>query len=155
MIIGNINDKLQINFLKDNNVFLKEAFEYLEKSDFSCLSIGKFDMGYEKVFGIYQEYTTHRIEGHIWEAHKKYLDLQFLITGEELVSVSPLSSIIVSREYSEEADVLLGTAKGNTKLISLNKDEFIILFPNEAHMPAISDSTISNNKKIVVKIPIQ
>ena len=124
------------------------------------LQNGKYVMNPEAPSEIYagiQSYATKPFLDGSFETHETYIDLQFLLEGEELIyhsaeSVEALQMVI---PYSAEKDIAfyhLPAEEENSRL-KLTAGTFCILFPGEAHAPSIStDHNNCNIRKIIMKI---
>lgn len=99
------------------------------------------------------EYQTR--SGIKFEAHKKHIDIQFLIEGEEKVYVTETGGLIENIEYNEEKDVVFyDTPKKELNTVFLTKGKFVVLYPDDAHSPCILIDAPKNVKKAIVKIRI-
>ena len=67
----------------------------------------------------------------LFEAHKKYIDFQFVLEGEEYISYSNQDALIEVKEYAPEEDIIL--LKGKDNPIHVSSGMFYILFPEDAH----------------------
>lgn len=99
-----------------------------------------------------QSYLT-RPEGEIFESHKKFIDIQVLLEGEERIYVSPSDSLTEIEPYEEKNDTVFYNFNPDGKFSDLCRGDFIILFPGEAHCPCVSAGKISNVRKTVIKVP--
>ena len=89
------------------------------------------------------------------EAHKKYIDIQFLIKGEEKVYTTDTEGLEFLENYNEEKDVAFyKTPKRNLNISYLEPNKFILLYPNDAHSPCTMIEEPQFVKKAVVKIKI-
>ena len=149
MILDNIKNYKKYEAL---NRSFEKAFQFLKREDLGSLATGKYEIHGENVFAMVQEYETKDLDNAKYEAHKKYIDIQYLVKGTENIGYSPIDKLEVSSPYSEESDFMLLT--GEPRLILLNEGEFFILFPEDAHMPGISVREKSKVKKVVVKVSV-
>lgn len=154
MIYGNLKNKTQVDYLLKNDNLMKIVFDFLEGNKKNALEKGKFFIEDSKLFGFYSEYKTHTDEQQIWEAHRKYLDIQFLVSGQEIIEYSDLKNMSIAEEYSDETDAVLGTCDKVDYRFKMEEESFLILFPEEAHLPGVTGENESINQKIVIKIPI-
>jgi len=86
------------------------------------------------------------------EAHKKYIDLHFCISGGERIEWSLAEILVVEKGYDFEKDVALLTPPTTADSRLMTSGKFAIFFPDEAHMPKITDGINKTVKKVVVKI---
>ena len=90
-----------------------------------------------------------------FEAHKKYIDIQFLIQGEEKVYTTETDGLEISENYNEEKDVAFyKTPERNLNISYLKPNKFIMLYPDDAHSPCTMIDVPKNVKKAIVKIKI-
>ncbi|MBQ7450639.1 YhcH/YjgK/YiaL family protein [bacterium] len=128
----------------------KEAFEYILKTNFESISCGKYEIEGENIYINIEEYETKTVSKP--EYHKKYIDIQFLIDGEEYIGYCPKSELIIDDGYDEQKD--LGFGEGIVDFIKLKKGIFMIFFSNDAHQPCMAVNTPNKVKKVVVKVRI-
>ncbi len=86
------------------------------------------------------------------EAHRKYIDIHYLLEGSENIEITNVETLTITKDYDEQTDALLGTAKGKPYL--LEKGQFMVVFPEEAHLPGIKVNDCAEVKKAVVKVPV-
>ena len=127
----------------------KEAFEALIKGDFV---LGKNEID-KDLYVNYEEYKTYPIEERRFEAHKKYIDVQFVIKGEEKMGVCDVSETNVLEEYDGDRDVMFLSAK-SPDFIIVKEGCFVIFYPDDAHMPCLLIDKSNDVKKFVAKVKI-
>lgn len=149
MILDNIKNCKKYEQLNRN---FEKAFQFLKREDLGSLAVGKYEIDGENIFAMVQEYETKDLENAKYEAHKKYIDIQYLIEGTENMGYVLIDDLEVYSIYSEENDFMLLT--GKPRLILLNEREFFILFPEDAHMPGIFAKEKSKVRKVVVKVRV-
>lgn len=133
-------------------LFIK-GFNYLRSTDFSSLENGKYEIEGDRLFAIVNEYDTIDAANEKMEAHRKYTDIQFWVSGEEKVGHDILDKQEIFKEYSEEEDFLL--AANQPQYFSLMKaGMFAIYFPTDLHMPCITNEKVSKVKKVVLKVAV-
>lgn len=115
---------------------------------------GTIEIDGENIFAIVQSYETkQQKDAPRFEAHRKYIDIQYLLSGRELMGWAPLESVTVAEPYDDDKDILFGTAPANqSAFISFTAGQAIILQPADAHAPGLAKGTPRPVKKIVVKI---
>jgi len=106
---------------------------------------GKFEIDGSELFGIGLTYNTKNEENCLWEAHRKYIDIHYILEGEEIVHVNDISNMEVSKLYNEGHDYELFNGEKKEEL-KLKKGSFLILYPNEVHK-----TSIKNEKSFIVK----
>ncbi len=104
---------------------------------------------------IVSEYTTKEINGNGYEAHREFIDIQYLISGEEVVNSLPLEYLNELKAYNKESDAAFYVETGiKPQELLLGNGYFAILFPQDGHMPQLCVNTPSIVKKVVVKVKI-
>lgn len=131
-------------------VRIEKALKYLESTDLLQLEIGKHEIEGNNIFAIVSEYKTKNIEQVKWEAHKEYLDIQYVIKGKERIGYSSINEMEVMVEYNEEKDILFVEGQGD--FVTVNEGTFIIFAPNDVHMPGVCFEKPLHVKKVVIKV---
>lgn len=132
---------------------ISKAFVWLQATDLINISPGKYFIDEENIFVIVQEYETLDASDEQMEAHRKYIDVQYMIKGAEMVGISLLKDQTVSKVYEAETDFLL-YADPPSFFAILSKGNFMIFFPTDLHMPCITIHEPAMVKKAVVKVRI-
>jgi len=150
-----IVDKLK-NYLLyiESNPQFEKAFEYLIKTDFSKIASGRYNLENSDTFVLVNEYQTKENESNMSENHQKYIDLQYIAEGNEVIEFETFKNQNVIHEYDEENDYALYSLKNPTR-IKLEEGMFAIFYPEDLHMPGLIDKTNERVKKIVLKIVIK
>lgn len=134
---------------------VKLALEYLEQNDLKERENGRYDILGDEVYINVQDYTSKPETQGKWEAHRKYIDIQFMIKGSEKIGVGEIDNYQTTEAYDEAKDLeFLDATKNKYQFINMNENDFIILYPQDVHMPQIAMNTPSYVKKAVVKISI-
>ncbi|NJD03521.1 MAG: DUF386 domain-containing protein [Ruminiclostridium sp.] len=131
---------------------IEKALRYLKETDFSTMKPGRYEIEGSNIYVLLLEYDTKPVVEGKWEAHRKYIDVQYMEEGAELLGYSLLSNLEVIREYNAEDDYALLKGKGD--MITLNSGTFAILYPADAHMPGMELGAPKPVIKVVVKILI-
>lgn len=108
-----------------------------------------------RVKAIVSEYTTKEINGNGYEAHREFIDIQYLISGEEVVNSLPLEYLNELKAYNKESDAAFYVETGiKPQELLLGNRYFAILFPQDGHMPCLCTNEPVEVKKVVVKVHI-
>ena len=155
MITGDINNnKNQI--LLQNNRYFNSALEIISKTNFSSIDDGKFELESDDFFYFL---TTYKTKGNINEAlaesHRKYIDLHYIIYGEEVIGYGGSAGSMLTADYNEEKDIELFNCTSGENFIILRKDMFAIFYPYEIHRPGLSSKEIRSVRKMVFKIKVK
>ena len=89
----------------------------------------------------------------LFEAHRKYIDLHYIFEGTEQFGYANVQTLKPVTEYSEADDYIL--LEGEVNRITLREGDFVIAFPEDAHIPALKYQNSEKVKRAVVKIPMQ
>lgn len=133
-----------------NKKYWDEAFAYLKNTDLNTLAKGKYPIDGDNVFASVTTDSTKNFEKTNWESHRKYIDIQYVITGEEKIGAYPVSKATVTKPYDEKKDAANYSADG--KLYLAKPGTFFIFFPSDAHRPNITTGGNKVDKKIVIKV---
>ena len=107
------------------------------------------------VYMMFGCYETHPKEEAIAEAHQQYIDVMYMVEGEELIYVKHTDDLQnITKEYNPEIDALLGELDEDAMPILLKAGSFVVLFPQDAHSPACVVDSPMAVKKIVGKVRI-
>ena len=88
----------------------------------------------------------------VFEANRKFIDIHFMIDGEETFGYANVNDLRAITEYNDKEDYLL--LNGNINRIRLGNGDFCIVFPEDAHIPAMEYGGSKKAKKAIVKIPL-
>ena len=127
----------------------QKALEYLRNTNLAELKPGKYQIDNDAIYAIIFEYDTKLNEGVLWEAHKHYIDIQYMIKGSEKMGYTNVENIETTVEYDREKDILFGIASGD--FVTVKDGMFVIFTPQDGHMPSISGEKSKKVKKVVVK----
>ena len=129
---------------------ISRALEYLKNTDFSKIPPGRYDIDGERLYVMVQEYETKPKAKGVWEAHRRYIDVQYLAEGVEAMGYAHIGNLTVQQEYSHEKDYELLSGKGD--FFTARAGMFVVFFPHDAHMPSLARGAPAAVKKVVVKV---
>lgn len=129
---------------------IKEGLQWLENADLKNLNPGKYYIDNENLYVNIDEYETK--DDALHEAHHKYIDIQYMIEGKELISVTDLNNCTSCIEYDANRDLEFFNAENEFQ--TLKTGEFLIFFPQDAHKPCINLDIKRQCKKAVIKVKI-
>lgn len=131
------------------------GLDFLQRATDENLPAGSYEI-LPGVKANIQEYTTKPLIEAGYEAHRKYIDIQYLISGEEMIKVRPLGELLVTRQYDGERDIMrLRDDNAPALELRLGSGAFAILYPEDAHEPGLQIKAPSAVKKVVVKVPVE
>jgi YhcH/YjgK/YiaL family protein len=126
------------------------AFDYLRTTDFSKLADGKYEVEGSDVFAMVQSYQTKAPDQGKWEAHRKYADIQCVITGSERIGVAPIHTMVVTENYEADRDAAFFSGAG--QFVTVRASQFAIFLPHDVHMPSLMLDRAEGVKKVVMKV---
>jgi len=117
---------------------------------------GRVDIDGDRVYALVQSYETKTGSQVMFEGHRRYIDLQFVYEGEEMLGWAPADLAEVTRPYDQERDMWLGSVPdGAWTPVRLSAGDIAVLYPTDAHAPMRAVGTSSPVKKLVVKVAIE
>lgn len=129
---------------------LTKALQYLSQTDFTNVEPGTYEIDGENIFAIVQLYNTKPLSSAKWEAHKKYIDIQYIVSGKEKMGFTDSKRVIVLQEYHAGNDLTLYKGEGN--YLIADEGQFAIFFPTDIHIPQLALNIPREVKKVVVKV---
>ena len=126
------------------------GLELLRDTDFSQWEVGRHEIDGDRLFVLVQSYDSKPVND-TPEAHRKYIDIQYLLSGQELMGVAPLEEMTEEVEGRPEGDIWF--YRGPMSSILLTGSRFVALWPGDAHAPCIAvDGKPEPCRKCVVKV---
>ena len=130
---------------------IRTALRFLKETNLQSIEPGRHDVDGNRVFAIVESYQTKSMDHGFWEAHRKHLDVQCVISGQEQLGYAPVSTM-TGEPYDEERDFY--KLRGTGDFVTLRPGMFAILKPQDAHMPGMAIGNSQAVKKIVIKVRI-
>lgn len=131
------------------------VYDFLKGNDLAALSAGRHEIVPDGAYANVSEYDS-KVEG-VFEAHRDYIDVQIVASGEENILVADLEDAEdCTMEYDKAKDCVLYASASNVRTLAANSATWFIFFPSDLHRPGVAKNGIpSHVKKIVVKIPVR
>lgn len=130
---------------------IMRGLELLRDTDFSQLEDKRYEVDGDNLFFSLQSYES-KPSNDTPEAHKQYVDIQFLVSGRERMGVAPLEDMVEVAEARPEGDIWL--YHGPTDELLLTGDRFAVLWPEDAHAPGIAVDGPEPCRKCVIKVRV-
>ena len=136
---------------------LEKALDFLKRADAASLADGKLEIDGDQVYAIGLSYESRlEDEGPTFEAHRKYIDIQYLASGTEIMGWAPLDLLAPNDPYDEEKDAVLGAVPaGEWTPIRLTAGQAMVLYPSDAHAPGLAAGVPAAVKKVVLKFALE
>ncbi len=140
-----------------------------------CKRYSSMNCAFERAFGFLQTLTESSIQEHIeesnvcggisvikksdtfedgkpkcFEAHRKYIDIHYVVEGEERFGYAHVDRLKPMTDYDEKEDYQLLT--GEASFLLLRPGDFCITYPEDAHMPCLACGDNDVVKKVILKI---
>ena len=128
------------------------AIEFVLNTDLNALPAGRNEVCGDAVFANVVEVKPKTKEAAQIEIHRKYIDLQIPLTGDEVMGYTPIAELPYA-EFVEADDASLYPAELDARdYFNVKRGEFVIFFPQDGHAPAITPEPL---KKVIVKIAVE
>jgi YhcH/YjgK/YiaL family protein len=134
---------------------LERAFEYLEKADLAALPLGRTDVKGDDVYVLISEAETKPPEKVRFEAHRRYIDIQLVVRGQEAIGVAPVSGLTTVEAYDPAKDIEFFAVPGESATIELRADDFAVFAPGDGHRPSLHLDGPHVSRKVVVKVSVE
>ena len=154
MIIGNMKEAAS-GFGKYPDA-IREALEFLHSHDFAAMKDGRYPIHGEDSVAILQRYETREPESGKPEAHRRYVDVQYIVSGREEMGWCPMSpELKVCDPYDANKDIVFFDNLIPISGLELTAGDFAVLYPTDVHRPCGSvDGAPHQVTKVVVKIAV-
>ena len=142
----------------------RRAFDYLKKCirpgspenlhilEFNVGEVHRVELG-DHLFAMEQCYLTQETGDKRFESHEKYIDIQAVVKGEELIEVTPVDGMEIDVEYDEEHDITWYRG-GEGEMLTVSLGKFALFYPSDGHKPGLMSGSPAPVYKTVVKIPV-
>lgn len=150
MLSSSMERELTLDYSQDK---FAKAFAFLKENDLDKLAEGCQSLGSDISVSV-QRYMTSLPDLLQLETHDKFYDIQYVISGEEIIEVCGRSGLAIKTAYDEKKDISFYYAPAVVSRIVLRPGDFVILAPEEAHRPRCGVDRPVEVKKIVIKIPV-
>lgn len=150
MIFGNINHEKTYSNLDEN---ILTCFEYAKKNSLVDFEKGSYSIDGDDIFVNIVGYETCEKEDRFWEAHRKYIDIHLLLEGNEKIALNFIENL-EQKEYEEKGDFLALDGNPNS-YVELKKGDFLVCYPEDAHMTALKVNEKEDVKKAIFKVIVR
>ena len=150
MIFGNINHKKTYSNLDKD---LLRCLDYAKENNLLDYEKGSYEIESKDIFVNIVGYETCEKEDRFWEALKKYIDVHLMLDGCERIDLNFIENL-EQKEYEEEGDFLPLEGEHNS-YVELRKGDFLVCYPEDAHMTAIKVNEKENIKKAIFKVIVR
>lgn len=129
---------------------ISEAFGFLDQPGLAELPDGEYEILGDQVYAIIAHENGRSISEGKLEGHRKYIDIQYVISGEESIGWKNREGLVRSADYDAECDVEFFEGEPDS-IVRVPPGSFAIFLPTDAHFPLIGNEPIH---KVVVKVAV-
>ena len=129
---------------------LYPALKFFAEHDLTDAAPGKYTLEGEDYYVVNEYETSAKTRS---EAHKDYIDLQILLSGEDYIGVAPLTEDMVPVDSKEDSDCWFYDCEVDR--IAMKPGYFMVLYPQDVHLPGDMKEQPTACKKIVGKIKVK
>ena len=131
------------------------GLNFLKNTDFSQKDTGRYDIEGNEIFALIFDLETSPKTENSPEVHRNYIDIQYLVSGQEVIGVTTdLGTLPVKTPYDEKRDILFYEDSENETDLHLLPGNFAIFFPEDVHRPNCQYESSQKIRKVVVKIAL-
>ncbi len=135
---------------------LVKAIEFLRRPDLASLDAERVEIDGDRVFALPQRCETVPPEKARYEYHRRYIDLQFILEGEETIGWAPAARMRITEAYDREKDITFGDVPpGEATLVRLQAGQVAVFYPEDAHAPRLASRGPAAVRKVVVKVEVK
>jgi len=137
-----------------NGSLIAKAFGFLQNDIGPSTPDGRIDIDSDRLYAVIAAYETRPMEHCRFEVHRRYLDIQYLLAGSELIGWSGREGLTISEKYDPEKDVEYFEHPANYTSLQLHSGQFAFFYPDDAHAPGARLGSIVTARKVLVKIAV-
>ena len=131
---------------------LKASFEALMKIDENT-PLERITVDGDNIFVNLAEYTNKNVDECLFESHKKYIDIQYVVCGEEYIDICDQEILEFTDNRLDTDDIAFFKNTDKFSRADLTEGMFVVIFPGEAHRPCVApDGKGVKVRKAVAKI---
>lgn len=150
MIVDNFSNSVKYRNIHSG---FDKAFDFLEECLENNLETGRYEIDSDRVYALVQSYETSQPDYLPWESHEKYIDIQFVAEGREVVGWKNTTDLTPVSAYDTDEDCVLYKPEDGTGIV-LGAEYFAIFFPWDGHRPKGFCDKPAAVKKVVIKVAV-
>ena len=133
---------------------LAKAFAFLQRSDLGALEPGRYPIDDDDVFALVSVGGTRAADSAQFEGHRRYVDVQCVVDGQEAIGVASTASLVTAVPYDESKDIEFFVTPPTYQRVELHAGQFAVLSPGQAHLPSLNLEGPHQVRKVVVKVSV-
>jgi YhcH/YjgK/YiaL family protein len=127
-----------LNQYRNIGTHMALAIDYILNTSLETMPPGRYEVAGDNVFAIINEYQTLPASQCEPETHRRYTDIQLMISGSEKFGFCSLNKHKPTKDFEPDGDVAFyDAALLPLQYLILKKNDFIIFFPSDIHQPEI------------------
>lgn len=136
---------------------IQKGLRFLLETDLAALPTGKHEIQGSQIYVSVAEYESEPKEKRRLEAHVKYIDIQYIQAGEEMIGCGPLAEASgITEDRLAEKDVIFYSEVARETEVILTPGMFAVYFPWDVHRPNCrAGGQAAKVRKLVVKIAME
>lgn len=134
------------------NPHFATAFAMLRRSNIACLNEGRMEIDGDTVYAVVAKGKGRRREEALLETHDKYIDIQFVIAGTDTIGWKARKDLGLPTDASDPRKDVAFYEDAPTVWSAIGPGMFGIYFPEDGHMPMVSDDELH---KVIVKVAVE
>ena len=132
----------------------EKAFTFLQSFN-AATPPGRIELDGINLYASVMSHPTRPVEQCRFEAHRRYADIQFIVTGRERIDWAPLSALpTVTQPYDADKDLIFFARPALWSPLHLCAGQFAVFFPEDGHAPMCEFGGIGEVRKVVMKVRI-
>ena len=144
-----------LNRYKSLNPLFPKAFEALEALAAAPYEKGRHEVDGDKIYVNAAEYDTRPADVSGMEHHKRYIDVMWMVSGEEIIGVCDTADLTeFTMPYSKKDDAALAKLVPVYTEVKIAAGDVVILFPEDAHAPSMQLEGVSHVQKLIAKVEV-
>lgn len=108
----------------------------------------------EGAFALEQAYVAKEPAQGRWEAHERFIDVQVIVAGKELMGLIDVGALSLTDDFRAERDLMFFAPREGGSILKAGAGDVAVFFPADAHMPSVADGEPVLVRKTVVKVPV-
>jgi YhcH/YjgK/YiaL family protein len=133
---------------------LEAAFQYLARTDLATLPLGRTNVQGDDIYVSVSEAETRPAAQARFEAHRRYIDIQLVVKGQEAIALAPVTGLTTMEAYDAAKDIEFFAPPRESVTLALHPGEFAVFAPGDAHEPSLHLDGPHVSRKVVAKVSV-